>query len=136
MTDYSKRTLTRKLGYKAGQKILVLKAPGHYWNLLPDLPEEIDIHRRRGKGLYDFVHLFFQHEKDFLNQIKDIHSIMDPKASLWISWPKKSSVLESDLNRDSIRAYLLKNTPLVDCKVAAIDDDWSGLKFMVRKIHR
>lgn len=136
MAGYSKRSLTQKLGYKPGYKVLILQAPKHYWELLEDLPEDLVVHQRKGKGPYDLIHLFVYFEKDFLKNIAALQELIDPKGSLWVSWPKGTSAIDTDINRDFIREYLLKHTHLVDCKVAAIDEDWSGLKFMVRKSHR
>jgi len=136
MAGYSKRTLTQKLGYKSDQKALVLNAPDNYWKLLEDLPESLTLHSRSGKGPYDFIHLFITSKRKFYPRLKKLIPKLAATGSLWISWPKGSSSIPTDLNRDLIREYILQNTKLVDCKVAAIDEDWSGLKFMIRKIHR
>lgn len=136
MSGYSGTPLAKKLGIKAGQKALVMNAPSHYWSLFEDIPVDWDVHTRAGKGPYDFIHFFCTKEKTFIDKIMGLRSKLVDTDYLWVSWPKGSSSIETDLKRDFIRTYILKNVGLVDCKVAAVDDDWSACKFMVRIVDR
>ena len=136
MSGYSGTPLAKKLGLKEGHRALVLGAPKHYWSLFEELPVDLTIHTRMGKGPYDFIHFFCQKEKDFLKRVGDLRERLKKDGGLWVSWPKGSSSLATDLKRDFIREYILQRVGLVDCKVAAVDEDWSGLKFMYRKTDR
>ncbi|MEL6590253.1 MAG: DUF3052 domain-containing protein, partial [Bacteroidota bacterium] len=96
---YSGTPLARKLGIKAGMKLYAHQAPSHYLDLLVDLPEEADwVSEPQAKTL-DFVHGFFLTEQDLLAALLDLKALLRPHATLWLSWPKKSSSLHTDLDR-------------------------------------
>ena len=136
LSGYSKTPLGRKLGIKRGFKVLLHNAPKHYCELFEDWPEEVVILNKTGSGKIDFIHLFCT-EMEVLEKILPEYQVALKKNGLiWISWPKGASKIETDLNRDIIRSYVLKTTGLVDVKVAAIDQDWSGLKFVYRLENR
>jgi len=136
MAGYSKTPLAKKLGYKPGFKVLVLGAPDHYWKLFDEIPLDLTVQTRLGKGPYDLIHFFCTQEKEFVQKVMKFRPVLELTGSLWVSWPKGKSTITTDINRDFIRKFILKNVGLVDCKVAAVDEDWSGLKFMVRKVDR
>lgn len=130
---YSATPLARKLGIKSGYRIELVNEPDHYGDLFDDLPGDLVLDHD-GSEL-DFIHIFITREKDLEGLVRDAMLKMKKNASLWISWPKGASTIETDLNRDIIREKILE-IGLVDVKVAAVDEDWSGLKFMYRKKDR
>ncbi|MEL7341675.1 MAG: hypothetical protein AAGM67_14440, partial [Bacteroidota bacterium] len=132
---YSGTPLARKLGIKASMKLYAHEAPTLYSDLLVDLPEEAEwISDPQPKAL-DFVHGFFLTEQALLASLQDLKALLRPNATLWLSWPKKSSSLHTDLDRELIREHGLASG-LVDVKVCAVDQDWSALKFVYRKEDR
>lgn len=132
-TGYSGTPLAKKLGIKPGNRIKLVNEPKHYKDLFDDWPEEVQI-ESNGTDL-DFVHLFITKEKELEPLVRDAMTRLKKVGMVWISWPKGASKIETDLNRDMIREAVL-NIGLVDVKVAAVDEDWSGLKFMYRKKDR
>jgi len=127
---YSGTPLAKKLGIKEGNSVLLINEPSHYILLFEDMPEVNYVSKPTEQSI-DFIHLFCILKADFEKQSLQIKPALKMTGMLWVSWPKGSSKIETDLNRDYIREYLLKNG-LVDVKVCAIDQDWSGLKFMYR----
>lgn len=130
---YSTTPLAKKLGIKPGYRMLLINEPDHYGDLFEDLPGDLIIDHD-GTAL-DFVHFFITEKKDLEPTVRGIMQQIKKTGILWISWPKGASKIETDLNRDIIREAVLE-IGLVDIKVAAVDDDWSGLKFMYRKKDR
>ena len=135
MAGYSATPLWKKLGYKAGAGAYVVGAPANYHATL-DLPVEITVkwlgRARRGMS---FVHVFSKDAASLRTALSSFRRQVAPDAVVWVSWPKKSSGVETDLTEDTIRQIAL---PLgfVDIKVCAIDETWSGLKLMIRKSER
>ncbi|MGW9686259.1 DUF3052 domain-containing protein [Flagellimonas sp. 2504JD1-5] len=130
-TGYSGTPLAKKLGIKEGFIMLAHNPPKQYFNLFSDFPDDVIIIDRPKGNPLDFIHIFattFNDLQQFVNQYKPF---LKKNGMLWISWPKASSTIPTDLKRDPIREYLL-SLGLVDVKVAAIDEDWSGLKFVYR----
>lgn len=130
---YSSTPLARKLGIKPAFRITLINEPSHYFNLFQDLPE--DLIRDHDGTAVDFIHLFLTEKKDLESNVREAMNQLTKNGSLWISWPKRTSKIKTDLNRDLIREAILE-IGLVDVKIAAIDDDWSGLKFVYRKKDR
>ncbi|MEM9284311.1 MAG: DUF3052 domain-containing protein [Pseudomonadota bacterium] len=126
---YSGKSLTQKMGLKPGMVCLPINPPAHYRELLPDSDEVV--FRRRSKEA-DVVHLFCAHRTDLRKKLETALGKVAAGGMIWISWPKKSSSLFKDLTEDDLRTAIL---PLgfVDVKVCAVDQDWSGLKFVPRK---
>jgi hypothetical protein len=134
-TGYSGTPLARKLGIKEGFKLAFYQRPAHYFDLFSDLPDRLEIVEKTELQSIDFAHLFctsFDELKANAAQYKDA---LKKNGLLWISWPKGKSGISTDLKRDLIREYGIE-IGLVDVKVAAIDEDWSGLKFVYRKKDR
>lgn len=129
MAGYSGTPLLKKLGIKAGNKIIVLKEPPAYWDWLSPLPEDVRA-MTRGTEI-DFIHLFVKDKKNFEKEFLNYKKYLKKDGMLWISWPKKSSKIATDLDENVIREFGLKNG-LVDVKVCAVDEIWSGLKFVIR----
>ena len=122
--------LYKKLGLKAGLKTFIDNAPDHYEDLLEPLPEGVVLGTELEENL-DFVH-FFAHERAELEQaFPVIKAHLKPAGSFWVSWPKGSSSLNTDLSGGVVREIGLR-FGLVDVKVCAVDKDWSALKFMYR----
>jgi hypothetical protein len=130
MAGYSKRSLIDKLGIKQGHRVVILGAPPEYAAALGKLPPGVAPGARL-QGENDFLHLFTKSRKELEQKFPALKSHLASSGSLWISWPKGSSGVASDLNENTVREVGLRNG-LVDVKVCAIDDVWSGLKFVYR----
>ncbi|MFY0599622.1 MAG: DUF3052 domain-containing protein [Cyclobacteriaceae bacterium] len=131
---YSGTPLVKKLGIKDDYNCLIFNAPDHYFDLLFGLPETATF-TEKAEGSFHFIHAFFTHEVDLLENWEKLKSLLNIDGTFWISWPKGSSKLEKDINENDIRRIGLQGG-LVDVKVCAVDNDWSGLKFMYRKKDR
>jgi hypothetical protein len=129
MAGYSGTPLLKKLGVKAGFSLFVLQAPPNYFDWLTPLPEELEIVDKPRKGL-DFIHLFAKSRKEFEKALSAHKKFLKKDGMLWVSWPKKSSKVETDLDENVIRNFGLTHG-LVDIKVCAVDETWSGLKFVI-----
>jgi hypothetical protein len=125
---YSGTPLVKKLGIKEGFKIALYNQPEYYFNLLTDLP--LGVKTINKKGNVDFIHYFVKEEKQLLKDINKLKEQIEQNGMIWISWPKKSSKVETDITEDVVRNVALKNG-LVDIKVCAVDDVWSGLKLVI-----
>ncbi len=127
---YSKRSLVEKLGIKPGMKLAFFNPPDSYFELLGDLPEEISFAQEVDDQV-DFIHFFTTESAELETQFPYLKTALSPMGMLWISWPKGSAKLPTDLNENVIREIGLENG-LVDVKVIAVDEVWSGLKFVYR----
>ena len=130
MAGYSKRSLINKLGIKAGQILCLVNAPNNYNATLGDLPpaaNQVD----RLNGPLDFIQYFTKSRVELEAEFPGLKQALALDGMLWISWPKKASKIKTDLDENIIRAIGLQNG-LVDVKVCAVDDVWSGLKFVYR----
>ncbi|AXT20309.1 DUF3052 domain-containing protein [Flavobacteriaceae bacterium AU392] len=128
---YSGTPLAKKLGIKPDFKALLYNAPKHYFNLFTDLPGNIYFTKEIETDDIDFIHLFCTSFEELQNIGELYKSVLKKNGLLWVSWPKGTSNISTNLKRDLIRDYFI-NIGLVDVKVAAIDNDWSGLKFIYR----
>lgn len=128
---YSGTPLAKKLGIKPAYTIYLHNQPTHYFELFSDLPEELSQTNELNSESIDFIHVFCTTFDELSNIALACKNALKKKGLLWVSWPKGKSKIPTDLKRDPIREYLLE-LGLVDVKVAAIDDDWSGLKFVYR----
>ena len=131
MNTCSKTPLARKLGLKTGATIFVRGAPDHYANLLDPLPDGVRIVSRMTKSV-DVAHVFADRRAGLKRALTTIRTRMKPSATIWVSWPKKSAKVPTDLTEDSIRDIVLP-MGLVDIKVCAVDKVWSGLKLVIRR---
>ena len=134
MAGYSKTPLAQKLGIKPGAEVTVLGAPPDYKKWLAPLPEKVSFNDSARAGS-KFVHLFATERGLLEKELKRLRKIIDAAGVVWISWPKKSSGVATDITEDVIRDICL---PLgfVDIKVCAVDETWSGLKLMIRRENR
>jgi len=132
MAGYSGTPLAKKLGLKPGTKLYVIAAPSDYAALLEPLPEDVVILTKPPKTGADIVHLFAQSQAAFKTALPKARNAMTTDGAIWVSWYKKAAKIPTDLTEDGIRAEALK-TDLVDVKVCAVSDIWSGLKLVIRK---
>lgn len=132
---YSKTPLVRKLGIKPGDIVLLSKAPPYYLDLLGHLPPDVTVVNDGTKGQFVFIHLFAKDSKDLIKYFPIAKDCLAKSGMLWVSWIKKLSKLETDISESDVRNLGLE-IGLVDVKICAVDQDWSGLKFMYRKKDR
>jgi hypothetical protein len=125
---YSGTPLAKKLGIKEGFKIAVLNAPAYYFDLFTGMPEVTLV--RDDKSAKDLIHYFVTEEKNLIKDILMLRKGIEQNGCIWISWPKKASGLRTDVTEDVVRKVALQNG-LVDIKVCAVDDTWSGLKLVI-----
>jgi hypothetical protein len=128
---YSGTPLSKKLGYKAGQRVCAPGAPSNYRRLLTPLPDGINFQARVNKST-NLVHLFTASKAELAKRLEAWLKVLGPDAVIWVSWPKKVSKVQTDITEDTIRAVALP-MGLVDIKVCAVDETWSGLKLVLRK---
>jgi hypothetical protein len=131
---YSKRTLSQKLGIKPGTRVVVLGAPPGYPSLLGALPDGTTLHSKL-PAESGFIHRFVRSESELAADFPRVARALADNGTLWISWPKKASGLATDLDENVIRRIGLTHG-LVDVKVCAVDEVWSGLKFVRRVENR
>jgi hypothetical protein len=135
---YSGTPLVKKLGIEAGQRVALLQPALHggFRALLVGLPAGVKpVSDPRGRGPFDLVVLFAPDVASLRARLEPALRTLDPDGALWVSWPKKSSARFRDLTEDGVRAAALP-LGLVDVKVCAVDEDWSGLKLVVRRENR
>ena len=128
---YSGKPLAAKLGIKADSEIYLAGAPEDYLQLIAPLPDGAEVSSRLSKKT-SLVHLFTSRKSELARALQSYRTKLDPNAVVWISWPKKSSKVPTDITEDTVREVAL---PLgfVDIKVCAVTEVWSGLKLVVRK---
>jgi hypothetical protein len=134
MAGYSGTPLARKLGIKEGCRLFLSHAPKQYPALVAPLPIGVQVVGRIGRTT-DLAHIFSTKRKDLERSLRSALKALRNDAPIWVSWPKKSSGVATDITEDTIRAVALP-MGLVDVKVCAVDDVWSGLKLVVRKSNR
>ena len=128
-SGYSGTPLAKKLGIKQGFKIMLLNAPEYYFDLFTDLPPNLDLKNDPGSKK-DLIHFFTKQEDEYFKSLPFLKGQIKPNGMIWVSWPKKSSKIITDVTEDTIRNYAIK-TGLVDIKVCAVDEIWSGLKLVI-----
>src|SRR5215210_6781261 len=131
MAGYSGTPLPRKLGIKPGHRVLLVGAPeGFTDGTLGDLPDGVEV-RTRATGEADVIVAFHTRRAALAKRMPALRERMVPNAGLWIAWPKRAAKVETDLTEDVVRELALANA-LVDNKVCAIDETWSGLRLVIR----
>ncbi|HTL80477.1 MAG TPA: DUF3052 family protein [Bacteroidia bacterium] len=127
---YSGTPLAKKLGIKENCRMRLIGEPENYFDLFDDLPSEIkildDLDTKK-----DIIHYFTKHAGELNDNMKLLRNEIKEDGAIWISWPKKTSKIETDVDEHVVRTLALRNG-LVDVKVCAIDDVWSGLKLVIR----
>ena len=128
---YSGTPLAAKLGLRGGSRLLAKGAPEDYLQLLEPLPEAVTLVRRLS-ATTDLIHVFATERRALEIELKAARRGMRPDAMIWVSWPKKASKVATDLSEGTIRELALP-MGLVDVKVCAVTEIWSGLKLVLRK---
>jgi hypothetical protein len=126
---YSATPLPRKLGFKPGMTAVFLNSPEHLDELLGDL-EGVTV-KRSLRGHADLVMCFVTRRRELERRAARLREAVAPDGMVWVCWPKKAAKMQTDVTEDVVREVLLP-TGLVDNKVAAVDETWSGLKLVVR----
>ena len=134
MAGYSGTPLSKKLGIKEGFRIFVQNPPDGYEGLLQPLPENI-VFLNKSTDDVDMIHFFTKSGNELSDNIADYARMIKQDGMIWVSWPKKSAKVETDITEDVIRSIILP-MGLVDVKVCAVDEIWSGLKLVIRKENR
>lgn len=134
MSGYSGTPLAKKLGIRAGSRVFVKNAPEHYARLVHPLPEEVCLVPRID-ATTDLILVFALKRSELERSLRAALRGMRPDAAIWVSWPKRAARVATDLTEDVIRAVALP-MKLVDVKVCAVDETWSGLKLLIRKAAR
>src|SRR5437867_9255679 len=125
---YSRTPLIKKLGITPDSRILFVSAPKNFRPLLGSLPNEVKVRR---EGTLDFAILFVKDSSALAKRFPELRDRLETNGMLWVAWPKRTSGVETDLTEGVVRTYGLE-AGLVDVKVCAIDDTWSGPKFVRR----
>jgi hypothetical protein len=135
MAGYSGTPLPRKLGVKPGHRLVLLGAPEGFREVtLGALPDGVRV-ATRAQGIADVIVSFHTRRSDLARRLERLRALMEPAAGLWIAWPKRASGVATDITEDVVREIALP-TGLVDNKVCAIDETWSGLRLVIRLAER
>ena len=130
-TGYSGTPLAKKLGIKDGMTLYVHGAPREYAEFFTSFPLGIKVQKRPRPETTNFIHIFATNFGELEKIVTRLKPALKKDGLMWISWPKGSSKIETDIKREPLRTLVLK-TGLVDVKVCAVDENWSGLKFVYR----
>ncbi|HYU09936.1 MAG TPA: DUF3052 domain-containing protein [Gemmatimonadales bacterium] len=130
MAGYSDRSLVDKLGIKPGMRIAIIDSPHGFAATLGKLPARVTV-THDVRGVLPFIHFFAVDREVLKKRFARLKRALEPAGTLWISWPKKTSGVATDLTEDVVRAIALAGG-LVDVKVAAVDEVWSALKLVRR----
>lgn len=129
MAGYSGTPLAKKLGIKDGFYVQLINAPDDYLCLFTDLPANVYFENHTG-GKLDLIHLFSKSLDEYRSLLAALKNSIKPNGIIWVSWPKKSSKVPTDISENSIRTLAL-HAGLVDIKVCAVDQTWSALKLVI-----
>jgi|ERR1041385_3796330 hypothetical protein len=130
MAGYSGTPLVKKLGIKEGARIAFVNAPDVFNATLGELPEDVKLMKSTSNSL-DFILFFVLSERILARDFAKLAARLTSNGMIWIAWPKKSSGVATDLTFEHVQRIGL-TAGLVDVKICAIDDTWSGLKFVYR----
>lgn len=130
MAGYSGTPLAKKIGIKEGSRIALVNEPEDFKSELGVIPDNVQFIKRPAKSL-DIILLFVLTERALLRDFAKLAAKLVSNGMIWIAWPKKSSGVTTDLSEPRVRQIGL-DAGLVDVKICAIDDTWSGLKFVYR----
>jgi len=131
---YSETPLTKKLGIKADFTILLINAPDNYAELLDPLPAGVSLAPEFSSDI-DLVHLFTNSSDELFRKLDQTRKFIRQNGSIWVSWYKKAAKLPTEITEDTVREAAFP-LGLVDVKVCAVDEKWSGLKLVIRKENR
>jgi hypothetical protein len=130
-TGYSGTPLVRKLGFTPGLRAVYVGAPENFATLLGDLPDGVRVLARPAPHL-DLAVLFVRERRELERRLPGLQAKLAPAGMLWVAWPKRASKVATDMTEDVVRDVALPRG-LVDVKVCAIDETWSGLKLVIRR---
>jgi hypothetical protein len=130
MAGYSGTPLVKKLGIKQGSRVALVNAPENFQTELDELPADVKFMKSTTKSL-DLILFFVLSERALAKDFAKLAARLTSNGMIWIAWPKKSSGVTTDLTFDRVQRIGL-DAGLVDVKICAIDDTWSGLKFVYR----
>ncbi len=128
---YSGTPLVRKLGFKPGMRVHYAAAPDGFDALLGELPDGVRVLARPAADL-DLVVLFVRRRAELERRLGGLHAVLRQDGMVWVAWPKRASKVPTDMSEDVVRDVALPRG-LVDVKVCAIDETWSGLKLVIRR---
>ena len=140
---YSATPLAKKLGIKDGFTVVAVNAPGNYEGLLAPLPDGVTIHgvqagasaRAIDAAQIDLIHLFTNSRDELFAKVAEAVRLIKQDGSIWVSWYKKAAKLPTEITEDTVREAAFP-LGLVDIKVCAVDEKWSGLKLVIRRENR
>ena len=135
MAGYAQTPLAKKLGIKDGCVVKLVNEPKYYFDLFSDLPTNLSFTQETSLHSIDFIHLFSSSIEHLITHAEILKDELKKDGLFWVSWPKASSGITTDLKREFVRNHLL-SIGLVDIKVCAVDEKWSGLKFVYRRKDR
>src|SRR5688572_22105927 len=131
---YSGTPLAQKLGIKERSTVLAINPPTNFDQLLQPLPEGVEMLTTPQPGV-DLIHIFTNDRDELFNGLSDCVRLIKQNGSIWVSWYKKASKLPTEITEDTVREAAFP-LGLVDIKVCAVDEKWSGLKLVIRKENR
>jgi hypothetical protein len=134
MAGYSGKPVVQKPGIQPGFCIFIAGAPAAYGDIVGKLPADVTV-AARPKAPLDMVHLFATQAAGLAAKLRSYRAAIEPDGMIWVAWPKKSSRVATDLSDVVVRDTALR-LGVVDIKVCAIDDTWSGLKFVIPRDQR
>ncbi len=133
---YSGTPLAKKLGIKDGFTVVPINAPDDYRRLLAPMPRGVTLQTpAQSKGPVDLIHLFTNSRDELSSELSKCRNLIKQDGAIWVSWYKKAAKLPTEITEDTIREVAFP-LGLVDVKVCAVDDKWSGLKLVIRKENR
>ena len=136
MAGYSGTPLAQKLGIQEGHLVALLASPENFAPKLGELPEGVRLQTKMPpKGSSDVIVWFVSRHAKFERRLTSVRQRMAPATGVWVAWPKRASGVATDMTENAIRQVALP-TGLVDNKVCAIDETWSGLRLVIRPEHR
>ena len=139
---YSGKPLSKKLGMTPGMIVLTVGAPDNYTDLVTPLPDDVLViaagtrgSAKSSSGPADFVHIFTNSRDDLFRLLAEFKNLIKQDGIIWVSWYKRAAKLPTEITEDTVREAALP-LGLVDVKVCAVDDKWSGLKLVIRRENR
>lgn len=132
---YSGTPLAKKLGIKEGFSVLGIGLPENYLDLVDPLPDNVEISAKVDISPFDLIHLFTNSRDELFSKLAECVRLSKQDGSIWVSWYKKAAKLPTEITEDLIREAAFP-LGLVDIKVCAVDEKWSGLKLVIRKENR
>src|SRR5436190_2396579 len=134
-SGYSGTPLAKKLGIKDGFDVMTVNAPNDYRDLLSPINEAVTIDTEPRASEIDLIHIFTNSRDELFDKLAECVRLIKQDGSIWVSWYKKAAKLPTEITEDTVREAAFP-LGLVDIKVCAVDEKWSGLKLVIRKENR